>query len=132
MNWRILRNSLCFFMIAVCLFFGGAFGILYFFPENFVLDISLCWQILISGVCLLLHVYIGLFTREKCLFYSAVFNGLLWLLWIGLLIWFIPVLLNPFTLLVPFVILAVLGFLGSMLGRSLAKIIDLSKNPPEE
>lgn len=131
MQWHVLRNSILFFLLFITLFFLAAFGILYFCPDNFVLDVSLWWQILLPCVCFLLHIYIGLFTGKKCLLYSNLFNGIIWGLWLFLLIWFLPVLLNIYTVCLPLAALVILGFFGAMLGKSLALVIDGEKNPPQ-
>lgn len=133
MQWGIIRNSLLFFLGAVGIFFLIAFGVLYVCPVGFVLDVSLWWQILLPLVCFLLHIYIGFFTEKKCLFYSNIFSFLLWGLWVGFLIWFLPVLLNKYTVLLPLAALLILGFFGAMLGKSLAAVIAAAeKEPPVE
>ena len=132
MEWGIVRNGVVFFFIALCVFFLGAFGILYFLPMGTVLDISLWWQILLPLVLLLIHIYIGFFTGRKCLLYSNLFNAILWVCWLFFLIWFLPVLLNLYTVLIPILLLSCLGFLGGMLGKSLGKVVDAEKKPPQE
>lgn len=131
MGWSVVRNGILFFFIVIGLFFLAAFGVLFFCPLGTVLDISLWWQILLPLVCFLIHMYIGFFTEKKCLFYSGMFNLLLWGCWLFLLIWFLPVLLNVYTVTVPILLLLAVGFLGSMLGSSLAKVVT-ENHPPEE
>lgn len=130
MQWGIIRNGFLFLMMFICVFFLGAFGVLYFLPMGAVLDVSLWWQILLPLVCFLIHMYIGFFTEGKCLLYSNLFNLLLWGSWLCFLIWFLPVLLNRYTVILPLLVLSAIGFLGAMLGRSLAKVVAANR-PPE-
>lgn len=131
MQWGIVRNGFLFLVVFFTLFFLGAFGVLYFLPMGAVLDVSLWWQVLLPLVCFLIHMYIGFFTERKCLFYSSAFNLILWGCWLFFLIWFLPVLLNRYTVLLPLLVLSAIGFLGAMLGRSLAKVVARN-TPPEE
>lgn len=131
MQWGIVGNGFLFLLVLVAIFFLVAFGVLFFFPVGTVLDVSLWWQILLPLVCLLIHMYIGFFTEKRCLFYSSMFNLILWGCWLLFLIWFLPVLLNRYTVALPILLLFCIGFLGAMLGRSLARVV--AKNtPPEE
>lgn len=132
MQWGIVRNGFLFLLVFMALFFLGAFGGLYFLPLGAVLDVSLWWQILLPLVCFLIHMYIGFFTERKCLFYSGAFNIILWGCWLFFLIWFLPVLLNRYTVFLPIILLAVIGFLGTMLGKSLAGVVAAEKKPPQE
>lgn len=131
MGQRVVWNSVLCFLALVALFFLGAFGVLWLLPVGAVLDISLWGQILLPAVCFLLHTYIGFFAGECCLFYSSLFNVLLWSGWLFFLVWFLPVLLNRYTVVLPLLVFAALGFLGSMLGRSLAGVVAAHEPPGE-
>ena len=131
MEWGIVRNGIVFFFLFVCVFFLIAFGVLYFLPLGTVLNISLWWEILLPLVCFLIHMYIGFFTEGKALFYSGAFNVILWGLWLLFLIWFLPMLLNVYTVIVPMVLLTAVGFLGSMLGKSMAGVVAANRPPTE-